>query len=77
MNFDVQRSIFATNAFASEFPEQHTQLWKEFEEKVPQVNRIGYYGADNVAYIGWLRSTKNALFNSFLQSNIATKHFDA
>jgi|GEM_PF-3237653 len=75
MTPDVQRSIFATNAFASQYPEEHTALWHQFEEAVPQQKRSGYYGADNAAYVKWLRETKQPLFLSFLQASIEGKQF--
>lgn len=75
MTPDVQRSIFATNAFASQYPEEHIELWRQFEEAVPQQKRTGYYGADNAAYIKWLLEIKHPLFNAFLQKNIVGKQF--
>jgi hypothetical protein len=61
----IHQSIFTTNAFASEFPTEHTRLWYEFESEVPLKDRSGVYGSDNVAYIKWLVQKKDPAFEEF------------
>lgn len=73
MNSQAQRAIFMTNAFASEHPQEHTNLWYQFESETPHKERTGYYGADNVAYIKWLRDKRVPLFTQFLESNIGAQ----
>jgi hypothetical protein len=73
MNLATQQAIFATNAFADAFPEIHTQLWNQFESEVPHKQRSGYYGADNVAYIRWLKEKKNPVFIRFAQQYIESR----
>jgi len=69
----IQRSIFATNAFASEYPEEHVKLWQQFEKEVPVSKRSGAYGADNAAYIKWLREKKVPTFMNFINSGLVSR----
>lgn len=70
---NIQRAIFATNAFASEYPADHIRLWAQFEQEVARSKRTGYYGADNDAYIKWLREKKDPIFVGFAQNNVQSK----
>ncbi|QHW35786.1 hypothetical protein GZH47_33370 (plasmid) [Paenibacillus rhizovicinus] len=61
----VNQSIFITNAFASEFPAEHTGLWRQFEKEVPLKDRSGIYGSDNVAYVRWLKNQNHPAYEEF------------
>ncbi len=65
---EVQVCIFATNSFAKEYPDVHVELWEEFEKLIPPADRTGYYGADNVAYIKFLRKSNNPVFDNFYKN---------
>lgn len=69
------QAIFITNTFAQAHPEEHTQLWAQFEKQVPFSKRTGMYGADNYAYVKWLKSQKNPVVVQFLQENIVQRSF--
>ena len=69
--FDVvAKAIFITNTFAAAHPEEHIRLWKQFEQEVPYSQRSGVYGADNLAYIRWLKKQKNPVVLKFLNEDI-------
>jgi len=69
----IASSIFITNTFAAAYPEEHLRLWKQFEQEVPFSQRSGTYGADNVAYIRWLKKQKNPVVLKFLSEDIIKK----
>lgn len=64
----LHRSIFITNTFANAYPQLHVELWKQFEQQVPVHERTGAYGADNLAYVRWLRKINHPTVNEFLKS---------
>lgn len=71
MSFDaVAKSIFITNTFAGAHPEEHVRLWKQFEQEVPFSKRSGAYGADNIAYVRWLKQQNNPVIKTFLNNDI-------
>ncbi|WP_067923760.1 hypothetical protein [Alicyclobacillus shizuokensis] len=70
MNLEFQRAIFATNAFADAYPDEHRKLWAQFEQEVPARERKGAYGRENVAYVRWLIQTQNPLFRRFIQEHV-------
>jgi hypothetical protein len=69
-NMSIQQAIFHTNSFAGDYPEKHTELWHQFEKEVPQAQRSGYYGADNVAYVKWLKEKKDPVYMQFVQQGV-------
>jgi hypothetical protein len=69
----IDRAIFITNVFADANPEAHIKLWKQFEQEVPASKRSGHYGADNVAYINWLKKKNPPEFQQFIQQHIYVK----
>lgn len=69
----VSRSIFITNTFAKAHPEEHIKLWEQFEKEVPFNKRSGAYGADNLAYIKWIRTQDNPVVKQFLSNDIVYK----
>lgn len=69
----VGKAIFITNTFATANPELHRELWAQFEKEVPFPKRSGMYGADNVAYVRWLKAQKNEIVNGFLHENIIAR----
>ena len=69
----IDKAIFLTNIFASNHPQEHIQLWAQFEKEVPASKRTGVYGMENKAYISWLKETKNPVFLTFLQENMQVK----
>jgi hypothetical protein len=76
MSFDaISKSIFVTNTFAQAHPREHVVLWKQFEQEIPVKERSGVYGADNMAYIKWLRTQNNPIVNNFLKDNIVQKSY--
>jgi hypothetical protein len=76
MDVKIQQCIFATNAFADAFPDEHISLWEQFEKEVPESKRSGYHGADNRAYINWLVLRKEPVFVQFAQGHIQMKVVD-
>lgn len=70
---EINQAIFMTNTFAKEYPDVHVQLWKEFEQAVPFSQRSGYYGADNVAYIRFLKQKKHPVFVNFFSNNVEAR----
>lgn len=69
------KSIFITNTFAQAHPQEHVRLWSQFEKEVPLNKRTGMYGADNLAYVNWLKQQKNPVVIQFLQDNIIQRSF--
>ena len=69
----IHKSIFATNIFAEHHPDLHLKLWKEFEAEVPESQRTGYYGSDNVAYVKYLKQKKDPTFLSFIQEAVESR----
>jgi hypothetical protein len=69
------KAIFITNTFAGAYPEEHTKLWKQFEKEVPFNKRSGAYGADNMAYMKWIRTQNNPTMNAFLKEDITQKSY--
>jgi hypothetical protein len=67
---DINRSIFITNTFAQLHPREHIFLWDMFQKQVPAAKRRGYYGAENVAYINWLKNRKDKVFVDFIHEEI-------
>lgn len=64
----IGRAIFITNTFANAYPEEHIQLWNQFEREVPVNQRSGIYGADNLAYVRWLRKKQIPLVQEFFRN---------
>ncbi len=69
----LSKAIFITNTFAAAHPQEHITFWKQFEKEVPVKERSGAYGADNMAYIRWLRKQNNPLVNQFLKESIVNQ----
>lgn len=70
MNLSINQAIFMTNTFAEANKEVHVNLWNDFERDVPVAQRSGYFGADNVAYIMYLRKRKEPLFFDFFSESL-------
>lgn len=70
MNNSIHQAIFMTNTFAESNPQEHVKLWGEFEKEVPYAKRSGYFGADNVAYINYLRKIKAPAFITFFNQDV-------
>lgn len=64
------KAIFITNTFAGAYPKTHVELWAQFEKEVPVGQRSGAYGADNLAYVRWLKKQTHPLIRHFLQNDI-------
>lgn len=76
MSIDVTgKAIFITNTFAQAHPQEHIKLWAQFEKEVPFKERSGMYGADNQAYVKWLKQQNNPLIQSFLKDNLVSRSF--
>jgi hypothetical protein len=73
MGMTIDRAIFITNTFADAYPEAHIRLWEQFEKEVPASKRSGHYGADNVAYVNWLKKKNPPEFQQFIQNHIDVK----
>lgn len=71
----VAKAIFVTNTFAAAHPNEHVKLWSQFEKEVPASKRTGVYGADNMAYVRWLRTQSNPVVTQFLQEDIMQRSF--
>lgn len=71
----VQKAIFITNTFAMAHPQEHVQLWSQFENEVPVKERSGAYGLDNMAYTRWLKRQNNPVVSQFLAENIQSRSF--
>jgi hypothetical protein len=71
----IAQSIFITNTFAQAHPEEHVQLWNQFEKEIPHNKRSGAYGADNVAYVRWLKGQNNSVVTEFLNGSIIQRSF--
>ncbi len=69
----LSKSIFITNTFAAAHPQEHISLWNQFEKEVPAKERSGAYGADNMAYMRWLREQNNPTVNQFLKESIVNQ----
>jgi hypothetical protein len=69
------QAIFITNTFAAAHPQEHVQLWSQFEKEVPYSKRSGAYGMDNLAYIRWLRQQSNPFVIEFLSNNILQRSY--
>lgn len=67
---DIHQSIFMTNVFAERHPHEHVRLWKAFEEATPVGQRSGFFGADNVAYIAYLKKIKDPTFTAFFNADV-------
>lgn len=70
---DIQRAIFLTNVLASADSYRHLELWNQFEREVPPSERTGYYGADNVAYIKWLKKHHSDFLTEFTNETLDVK----
>jgi hypothetical protein len=67
----ISKAIFITNTFAQAHPQEHINLWIQFEKEVPYSKRSGAFGTDNLAYVKWLKIQKNPTVNKqFLTQNI-------
>lgn len=66
----MSKSIFITNIFAQSHPEEHVKLWNRFVKEVPPLKRNGYYGAENDAYVRWLKEQNDPVFDAFVQEQI-------
>lgn len=75
MQMTVDRAIFITNIFADYHPEKHVELWTQFEKEVPASKRSGVYGADNLAYVKWLKEKKNPIFMEFIKEHVSVMTF--
>jgi hypothetical protein len=75
MGLTIDRAIFITNTFAMAHPDLHTQLWGEFLAEVPASKRSGYFGADNIAYVQWLKKKQHPVFLEFIQDHVDVKTF--
>jgi len=73
MAMSIDRAIFLTNVFAQSHPDEHLQLWQQFEQEVPLKERTGAFGSDNLAYIGWLKKKQEPVFIGFVRNNIDTE----
>lgn len=71
----IDRAMFITNIFATAYPELHTSLWNEFEKEVPTKQRSGYFGADNLAYITWLKKKNHPVFTKFVNEAVDIRTF--
>ncbi|MCU5503639.1 hypothetical protein OCB09_09750 [Bacillus cereus] len=71
----ISKSIFITNTFAQAHPEEHIRLWVQFEKEVPYSKRSGTYGADNLAYVSWLKKQQIPVVKQFLTTNITQSSF--
>ena len=73
MTLNINQAIFMTNTFAEAHPKEHVQLWERFESEVPVNKRSGYYGADNVAYISYLRKKQDPTFLTFFNQSVESR----
>lgn len=71
----ISKAIFVTNTFAQAHPKEHVSLWMQFEREVPFSKRSGAYGADNLAYMRWLRTQQNPIVSNFLAQDIVARSF--
>lgn len=69
------QAIFITNTFASAHPQEHVELWTQFEKEVPYSKRSGAYGIDNAAYVRWLKQQGNPVVIEFLNNNIVQRTY--
>lgn len=73
MTLNINQAIFMTNTFAEANPERHVELWEEFEQEVPVSKRSGYFGADNVAYIAFLRKKQDPTYLAFFNDSVESR----
>ncbi len=66
----IDQAIFITNIFAESYPELHLKLWGNFQKEVPKSKRTGVFGADNLAYIKWLKKDENPVFLNFVKKDV-------
>lgn len=71
----IAKAIFITNTFAQAHPKEHIALWTQFEKEVPVNKRTGAYGADNLAYVKWLKEQNNPTVMEFTRNDIMTQSF--
>lgn len=76
MDSRVPQAIFATNLFASRYPDEHVMQWGIYEKETSKEERSGYFGKENVNYIRFLMKKEHELFLEMTENDLQMMSFE-